>query len=109
MARAPRAADTAAVDERAGRALGWVSGLALLVAPWIAAGVLATVVSMVGPGSWDPEATFPWLLLATFAAGLGGVTYGSVRSRGFRRGALRGAAVALVIAAGLFLVALLLR
>ncbi len=98
--------DTAVVDERSGRVLGWISGLSLLVAPWIAAGVLATVVSLIGPESWDPETTFPWLLLATFAGGLGGLIYGSVRNRGFRRGALPGAAVALVVMVGLYVAVL---
>ena len=97
------------VDERSGRVLGWICGLSLLVAPWIAAGVLATVVALVGPESWNPETTFPWLLLATFVTGLGGLIYGSVRDRNFRRGALPGAVVALVIMVGLYVVVLVLQ
>lgn len=101
--------DTTGADERSSRVLGWICGLSLVVAPWIVAGVLATVVSLVGPDSWDPETSFPWLLLAAFVTGLGGLVYGSVRNRGFRRGALPGAAVALGIAVGLYVVALVLQ
>lgn len=82
-----------AARERSGRVLGWLSGLGLLVLPWIAAGVLATVGTMGGPESWDAERTFPWLLLVTLVAGLGWVVYGCVPISGFRRGALPGAAV----------------
>lgn len=87
-----------------GRVLGWVSGLALLIVPWIVAGMLATAVTMVGPDSWDAESTFPWLLLVAFAAGIGWIIYGSVRIRGFRRGAFPGATVALTTIAGIYLV-----
>lgn len=98
-----------AARERTGRALGWLSGLALLVVPWIAAGVLATVGTMVGPESWDAERTFPWLLLATLLAGLGWVVYGSVRISGFRRGALPGAAIALVVIGGIYVLGVVLQ
>lgn len=83
--------------EENGRILGWLSGLGLLVVPWVGAGMLATVGGMLGPESWDAERTFPWLLLSTCVAGLGWVTYGSVRIRGFRRGALPGTAMALTV------------
>ena len=62
--------------ERDGRALGWASGLALLVAPWVVAGILATAVTMVGPDGWDAESAFPWALLAAFSAGIGWIVYG---------------------------------
>jgi hypothetical protein len=90
--------------EDPGRVLGWVSGLALLIVPWIVAGMLATAVTMVGPDSWDAESTFPWLSLVAFAAGIGWIIYGSVRIRGFRRGAFPGTAVALTTIAGIYLV-----
>ncbi len=86
-----------AARERNGRALGWLSGLGLLIFPWIAAGVLATVATMVGPESWEADRSFPWLLLATVVAGLGWVIYGSLRIPGFRRSALPGAAIALTL------------
>ena len=98
-----------AARERSGRVLGWLSGLGLLVVPWIAAGVLATVATMVGPESWDAERTFPWLLLATFVAGLGWVVYGCVRISGFRRGALPGAAIALVVIGGIYVLGVVLQ
>jgi hypothetical protein len=82
--------------QRRGRALGWASGLALLPAPWVVAGILATAVTMVGPDSWDAESTFPWFLLAAFAAAFGWIAYGSVRISGFGRGAVPGTAVALI-------------
>jgi hypothetical protein len=87
--------------ERHGRLVGWVSGLALLVVPWIIAGVLATAVTTVGPASWDAETTFPWLLLAAYSAGIGWIVYGCVRIQGFRHGALPGTAVALIMIAGI--------
>lgn len=97
------AAAVRAARERSGRVLGWLSGLGLLVVPWIAAGMLATLGTMVGPGGWDAERTFPWLLLGTLVAGLGWVTYGSLRIDGFRRGALPGAAIALVVVGAIYL------
>lgn len=94
---------------RSGRVLGWLSGLGLLLGPWIAAGVLATVGTMVGPESWDAERTFPWLLPATLVAGLGWVVYGCVRISGFRRGALPGAAIALVVIGGIYVLGVVLQ
>lgn len=102
-----RAPGERAARERTGRLLGWLSGLALLVVPWIAAGVLATVATMVGPGSWDAESTFPWLLLATLVLGLGWVVYGSVRIGGFVRGALPAVAIALVVIGGIYVLVVL--
>ncbi|MGD9959385.1 hypothetical protein [Nocardioides sp.] len=87
-----------------GRVLGWASGLALLIFPWIGAGILATVVTFVGPDDWDPESTFPWLLLAAFSTGVGWIIYGSVSIPGFRRGAIPGTAIALTTIAGIYLV-----
>ena len=98
-----------AAHDRTGWVLGWASGLALLVAPWIVAGVLATVATMVRPDGWEAESTFPWLLLVAFMVGLGWVIYGSVRIRGFRRGAIPGTAVALTVIAGIYLLGLALR
>ena len=88
--------------ERDGRALGWASGLALLVAPWVVAGILATAVTMVGPDGWDAESTFPWALLAAFSAGIGWIVYGSTRISGFRHGAVPGTAIALVTIAAVY-------
>ena len=104
-----RALGERAARERTGRVLGWLSGLALLVVPWIAAGVLATVGTMVGPESWHAERTFPWLLLATLVTGLGWVIYGSVRISGFRRGGLPGAAIALVVIGGIYVLGAVLQ
>lgn len=95
-----------ATQERRGRVLGWVSGLALLIVPWIMAGILATAVTMGGPDSWDAESTFPWLLLAGFSGGISWIIYGSVRIRGFRHGAVPGAAVALTTTAGIYVLTL---
>lgn len=96
-------------DERPGRRLGWLSGLGLLVVPWVVAGLLATLGTVIGPESWAAETTFPWLLLASFAGGLGWIGYGSIRIRGFRRGALPGAAIALLVLVGTYLLVLLLQ
>jgi len=95
--------------ERTGRVLGWLSGLGLLVVPWIAAGLLATIATMVGPGGWDAEHTFPWLLLGSLVGCLVWVTYGSVRISGFRRGALPGAAIALVVVGAIYLLGVVLQ
>ncbi len=70
------------------RVWGWLSGLGLGAVPWLIAGVISTF-------SGDPEATFPWALAAGFALMVGWITYGSVRIRGFRRGALVGSALVL--------------
>jgi len=104
-----RASGDRAARERTGQVLGWLSGLALLIVPGIAAGVLATVGTMVGPESWDAERTFPWLLLAALVVGLGWVVYGSVRINGFRRGALPGAAIALVVIGGIYVLGVVLQ
>lgn len=95
--------------ERTGRVLGWLSGLGLLVVPWIAAGLLATIATMVGPGGWDAERTFPWLLLGSLVGCLVWVAYGSVRISGFRRGALPGAAIALVVVGAIYLLGVVLQ
>lgn len=95
-------------QQDSGRALGWLSGLGMLVVPGLAAGVLATIATMVGPERWDAESTFPWLLLATGSVGLAWLVYGSARIRGFRHGAVRGATIALtVVVTGYLLVRLL--
>ncbi len=91
-----------ATGEPAARVLGWLAGLGLLVVPVIVAGVLATIGTMVGPESWSAERTFPWLLLVAFVADLCCLVYGSVRISGFRRGALRGAAIALLVGGGIY-------
>lgn len=96
----------ASPQERRRRALGWASGFALLVAPWIVAGILATAVTMVGPDSWDAEGTFPWFLLAAFAAAVGWIVYGSARISGFWRGAVPSTAIALVVIAVVYVLAL---
>ncbi len=96
-------------EERDARVLGWLSGLGLLVVPLMAAGVLATVGTMVGPESWSAESTFPWLLLATLLGGVGWVVYGSIRIRGFRGGALPGAAITLLVIGGLVLLGIVLQ
>ncbi len=83
------------VEQVNGRVLGWLSGLGLAVVPWIAAGLLASIAGAIGGESWNPETTFPWVLLASFVGMLGGIAYGSLRIPGFRRGAALGAAVAL--------------
>jgi hypothetical protein len=93
--------------ERRGRTLGWASGLGLVLAPWIVAGILATAVTMVGPDSWDAEGTFPWFLLAAFSGALGWIVYGSVRISGFWRGAVLGTAVALTTIAMVYALAIL--
>ncbi len=94
--------DAASARDRTGRVLGWLSGLGLLVVPWVVAGVIATLGTMVGSRSWDAERAFPWLLLASLLGGLGWVVYGSLRISGFRRGALPGAAIALVVMGGVY-------
>ena len=103
-----RATDAQAGSGPNGRALGWLSGLALLVVPWVAAGVLATVGTMVGPESWSAERSFPWLLLASLAGCLGWVGYGSLRISGFVRGALPGAAIALGLIGGIYVLGVVL-
>jgi hypothetical protein len=64
---------------------------------------------MVGSARWDAERTFPWLLVATLVGGLGWVVYGSVRISGFRRGALPGAAIALVVIGAIYLLGVFLQ
>ncbi len=94
--------------EATGRVLGWVSGLGLLVVPWIVAGVLATAAGVAGQENWNPEVTFPWFLLAAFLTGLGWIGYGCARMPGFRRGALPGTAIALTAIAGIYLATLVI-
>lgn len=97
------------VREGTGQALGWLSGLGLLVVPVFVAGVLATAAGMLevlltrelsDPQRWDAERTFPWLYLVAFVAGLGWIAYGSLRIRGFRRGALPGTAITFTVMVG---------
>ena len=83
--------------------LGWLAGLGLLVVPWVAAGILATLGALVGPESWEPERTFPWLLLVTLVVGLSGIALGSVRNKCFRRGALPATAIAVLVIAAVVL------
>ncbi len=102
-------AEVRAAREHTGRTLGWLSGLGLLVVPWIAAGMLSTIGALAGQEAWGAERTFPWLLLGTVVAGLGWVAYGSVRILGFRRGALPGTAIALVVVGAIYLLGLVLQ
>jgi hypothetical protein len=81
--------------EPGGRVLGWLSGLGLVVVPWVGAGVLSTVAGVLGSDAWDPERTFGWWLLLAFLVMVGWLVIGSVRIAGFRRGAVRGAVVSL--------------
>lgn len=107
-----------ATAEQGARVLGWISGLGLLVVPVVVAGVLATAGGMVeelatptdsGPERWQPERVFPWLHLGAGAAGLAWIAYGSVRIDGFRRGALPGTTVALVVLGGIYAAGFLSR
>jgi hypothetical protein len=81
-------------ERTAGRVAGWLSGLGLVVVPWLLAGVLSTLGGLAGGESWDPERTFPWWLLAAVLLMLGWLAVGSLRVAGFRRGAAWGAAIA---------------
>lgn len=78
-----------------GRALGWVSGLGIVVIPWIASGIVSTFLP-------EPEASFRWVFLAAFVAMIGWIAYGSVRVPRFKRGALLGSAIALGIVGALY-------
>lgn len=71
-----------------GKVSGWLSGLGIVVIPWIASGIVSTFLP-------EPETMFPWVLLAAFVAMIGWIAYGSVRIPRFRRGALTGSAIAL--------------
>lgn len=85
-----------------GRLLGWASGLSLLPAPWIVAGVISTFAP-------DPEATFPWAFALGFVVMTAWVGYGSWRIPGFRRGGVRGSAMVLGIFATSFGILLLMQ
>lgn len=54
---------------------------------------------MTGRESWEPERTFPWLLLATGLVNAGWLVYASLRIPGFRRGAVPATAIAVVVIA----------
>ncbi len=71
-----------------GRIWGWLSGLGLMIAPWLVAGVVSTFTP-------DPEAVFPWAFLAALVGMLGWIAYGSVRLPGFRKGGIAGSVIAL--------------
>lgn len=118
MKTGDRAASEARVRKGTWQALGWLSGLGLLVIPVFVAGVLSTAGGVLEtllsselsePQAWDAERTFPWLYVAALVVGLGWVTYGSVRIPGFRRGAIPGTAVALAVMGGLLLLGLIVQ
>ncbi|MEZ5096077.1 MAG: hypothetical protein R2731_08065 [Nocardioides sp.] len=94
-AREERSVEADAARGRSIRLLGWLSGLGVLVVPWVLGGILASVGGMVGPESWSPERTFGRLAGACLVVWLLWVAYGSVTIHGFRRGALVGGALAL--------------
>ncbi len=79
------------------RALGWICGLGLVIVPWVGAGIVATLVTLTGIESLNAEQTYPWFLAASAVVYLGGLVYGSMRLPGFRRGAVLGALVAVVL------------
>jgi len=83
-----------------GRLWGWLSGLGIVVFPWVAGGIVSTFLP-------EPETMFPWVLLAAFAAMIGWIAYGIARIPGFRRGALLGSAISLSIAGLLYVLVLL--
>ena len=82
--------------------LGWVSGLSLLLAPWIVAGIISTLTP-------DPEAAFPWGFAFGFVAMAAWIGFGSWRIPGFRKGGLMGSAMALGVFAVLFGVLFLMQ
>ena len=82
-----------------GRMYGWLSGVGLLIVPWIMAGVISTF-------SGDPESFFPKALLGVFVVMVGWLVYGCARIPGFRRPALLGSAFAVAVVAFLYLLAL---
>ncbi len=88
------------------RFVGFLSGIGLLALPVLTAGILATVIGLLGSESWSPEHTFPWLYLASWVACLAGIGFGSVRYPGFGRGASLGAMIAVVVLGGVYLLAL---
>lgn len=71
-----------------GTVLGWLSGLGIVVIPWIASGIVSTFLP-------EPEASFPWVFLAAFVAMIGWIAYGSSRIPRFRRGAILGSVISL--------------
>lgn len=78
-----------------GRALGWVSGLGIVIIPWIASGIVSTFLP-------EPEKAFQWVLLAAFVAMIGWIAYASVRLPRFKRGAFLGSAIAMGIVGALY-------
>ena len=82
--------DMADVEHRSRRTgvLGWLSGLGIVVIPWIASGIVSTFLP-------EPETSFPWVFLAAFVVMVGWIAYGSARIPRFRRGALLGSVIVL--------------
>ncbi len=80
---------------RDGRILGWISGLGILIVPWIVSGTVSTFTP-------EPESWFPWVFLVAFVAMVGWIVYGIVRLPRFRTGALMGSAIALGLVVALF-------
>lgn len=78
-----------------GRVLGWISGLGLLLVPWIIAGIISTFMP-------EPEAAFPWVFGFGLVAMGAWIGFGSWRIPGFRRGGLMGSAMTLGVFAVLF-------
>lgn len=76
------------------RALGWIAGLGLVPAAWLAAGVVSTFLP-------DPESSFAWSLLGTLIVAIVLIAYGSARSVKFREGAVTGSLISLAVAAGI--------
>ena len=93
--------------EHNSRVFGWISGLALIVVPWMVAGFIATASTMVGPSDWSAERVFPWALLAGLAVGLVWVVFGSLRSRSFARGAIPGTAISLGLMGAVYVIGLI--
>ncbi len=85
--------DMADVEHRSrrtgdGKVLGWLSGLGIVVIPWIASGIVSTFLP-------EPETSFPWVFLAAFVVMVGWIAYGSARIPRFRRGAVVGSVIVL--------------
>jgi hypothetical protein len=73
-----------------GKVLGWLSGLGIVIVPWIASGIVSTFLP-------EPETSFQWVFLAAFVAMVGWIAYGSARISRFRQGALMGSMIALSV------------
>jgi len=71
-----------------GGVLGWLSGLGIVVIPWLVSGVVSTFLP-------EPESSFLWVMLAAFVAMVGWIVYGIIRIPRFAKGALIGSAIAL--------------